>query len=71
MRSTPTSVSFWTTHSGRCPLVRAKPIVMAGAGASTNSVGPSATNRPGPAVAAGAPVAPTIGHRDLLAGPQP
>ena len=49
MRSTPTSVSFWTIHSGRSPLVRAKPIVMAGAGASTNSVGPSATNGPSPA----------------------
>ena len=30
MRSTPSSVSFWATHSGRSPLIGAKATVMAG-----------------------------------------
>ena len=75
----PNSVSFWTTHSGRSPLTGAKATVRGG---STRGLGPDRRRRPAPASAAerlerssrratGArPVAPSVGHDDLLAVPQ-
>ena len=41
MRSTPTSVSFWVTHSGRSPLAGAKATVISGAGRGWKTTGPS------------------------------
>ena len=52
IRSTPSSVSFWTTHSGRSPLVGANATVTSGAGRGTHDRGPvghqhAAAGRPG------------------------
>ena len=82
MRSMPNSVSFWTTHSGRSPLVGANATVSAGAGAGSNCTLPSPpsagvvvhrTERA--AVAArpegAGPVSGAVADDDLLAGPQP
>ena len=45
MRSMPSSVSFWTTHSGRSPLTGAKATVSAGSGARLELHGAVATRR--------------------------
>ena len=42
IRSTPSSVSFWTTHSGRSPLAGAKATVIAGDGRAVRTAGPRA-----------------------------
>ena len=41
MRSMPSSVSFWTTHSGRSPLTGAKATVSAGSARASNCTAPS------------------------------
>ena len=46
IRSTPSSVSFWTTHSGRSPLVGANATVIAGSPGAASATGPSTTSRP-------------------------
>ena len=45
MRSTPSSVSFCTTHSGRSPLVGAKATVTVGSTRGWRTTGPSGTRR--------------------------
>ena len=40
MRSTPSSVSFWTTHSGRSPLIGTNATVTGGSGAGSWRTGP-------------------------------
>ena len=40
MRSTPDSVSFWTTHSGRSPFTGTKPTVTSGSGRADAHDGP-------------------------------
>jgi hypothetical protein len=44
--STPSSVSFWTIHSGRSPLTGAKQIVMAGRARDWRTGGPVGSSRP-------------------------
>src|SRR3546814_2939018 len=44
MRSTPSSVSFWTTRSGLSDLVRAKATVTSGAGGGTSTTSPAASS---------------------------
>ena len=48
IRSTPSSVSFWTTHSGRSPLTGAKATTRAAAGAGRPPHGPSSSSSPVP-----------------------
>ena len=43
MRSTPSSVSFWATHSGRAPLVGTNPTVITGSAPGWLTTSPSTT----------------------------
>ncbi len=79
MRSMPSSVSFWTTHSGRSPLIGAKATVRAGVAAGSDCTVPSPPMPEAPVdgrqlgVALPGdpgPVAAPVGGDDLLAGSQ-
>ena len=74
----PSSVSFWTTHSGRSPLTGAKATVRAGSArglelhrAVAAEQVPSSSSRASPAAPGGAgPTAAPVGDDDLLARAQ-
>src|SRR5581483_905640 len=64
MRSTPSSVSFWTTSSGLSPLVRAKATARRGASSGSRSGGPTASRW------TAAPPTGAVRHGHGLTGPQ-
>ena len=82
MRSTPSSVSFWVTHSGRSPLVGAKATVISGSGRGCRDtgrrdqhvgrIGPPGASPAGPRChPARTPTTGAVGGDHRLAGPEP
>ena len=67
--STPSSVSFCTTHSGRSPLTGAKTTVIAGSARATKVTSPAGSS--GSANRASAPPARAVRDGERIAGTDP